>query len=236
MTAVDQKPFFYKDEKTGTLIGVDVEIGYEIANRLGVRPIFSRDAASFDDVVLKVVNNEVDIALSKLSRTPKRAALVRFTRPYITFRQALLVNRLELVKVTTEDNLPRFIQNYQASLGIINNSSYLTYAETNFPGAALKTYNDWESCVNALFAGGIVAVYRDELEILTVNETREDASILMKPVFITDKQDPIAMAVAADAPLLQEWLNIFLEEYLSQNERDLIPVRIVKRHYQKENK
>ncbi|MDR1210894.1 MAG: transporter substrate-binding domain-containing protein, partial [Spirochaetaceae bacterium] len=96
MTEADQKPFFYTDEETGTLIGLDVEIGYEIANRLGVRAVFNRDAASFDGVVLNVANKTVDVALSKLSRTLRRGGLVRFTMPYITFRQAVLVNRLEL--------------------------------------------------------------------------------------------------------------------------------------------
>jgi hypothetical protein len=85
--------------------------------------------------------------------------------------------------------------------------------------------------VDALFKGEILATYRDEGEILIVNATRKDASILMKPVFISDKQDPIAMAVAADAPLLQEWLNLFLEEYLIQNKEELTPARIVEQHF-----
>jgi ABC-type amino acid transport substrate-binding protein len=236
MTDTDQKPFFYEDEQTGTLIGVDVEIAYEIANRLGVRAVFNREAPSFNDVVLKVVNKEVDIALSKLSRTSVRAALVRFTKPYITFRQALLVNRLELAKVSSEDNLTSFIKDFRGALAVINNSSYQNYAQINFPRASIRTFDTWEACVDAVFSGAVLALYRDEGEILIVNETKENAAILMKPVFISDKQDPIAMAVAPDAPLLQEWLNIFLEDYLMQNGKQLTPSQIVKRHFQKGNK
>jgi ABC-type amino acid transport substrate-binding protein len=231
MTSADQKPFFYQEESTGELIGLDVEIGYEIANRLGVRAVFNRDAASFDGVVTKIVNKEADVALSKLSRTMRRAELVRYTDPYIVFRQALFVNRLELAKVTTENELPAFIKRFQGRLGIIKNSSYVGYAETNFPQALIETYDTWDETVDALFGGKVLAVYRDEGEILIVNTTREDASILMKPVFINDKRDPIAMAVAYDAPLLQEWLNVFLEEYLLQNGRELTPARIVERHF-----
>jgi ABC-type amino acid transport substrate-binding protein len=231
MTAADQKPFFYKDEQTGRLIGLDVEIAYEIANRMGVRAVFNREAASFDDVVLKVVNKEVDIALSKLSRTINRAAMVRFTHPYITFRQALLFNRLELAKVTTEENLPMFVKRFTGSVAIIKNSSYIGYAGANFPDATVKTYDTWGECVDALFAGEVLAVYRDEGEILIVAETRENAAILMKTVFISDKQDPIAMAVAHDAPLLEAWLNTFLDEYLRQHSADLAVWRIVKKHF-----
>ncbi|MHC6202981.1 substrate-binding periplasmic protein [Breznakiellaceae bacterium SP9] len=235
MTAADQKPFFYREEKSGEFIGLDVELGYAIANSLGVRAVFNREASSFDDVVQKVINKEADIALSKLSRTMRRAELVRYTIPYITFRQALLVNRLELVKVSSEDRLPSFIKNYRGRLGVIKNSSYVSYAQSNFPGAAIEAYDSWDDTVEALFTGAVLAAYRDEGEILIVNTTRPDASILMKPVFISDKQDPIAMAVSADAPLLQEWLNLFLEDYLFLNKTELTPAHIVERHFGETN-
>jgi ABC-type amino acid transport substrate-binding protein len=231
MTEQEQKPFFYKEEKTGELIGLDVEIGYEIANRLGVRAVFNREATNFDGVVMKVVSKEADIALSKLSLTTRRAELVRYTNPYISFRQSLLVNRLEFAKIGPEEQLAGFIKNFQGSLGVIKNSSYINYAVVNFPGAVIETFDTWEETVDALFEGKVLAVYRDEGEILVINALRKDASILMKPVFINDKRDPIAMAVSADAPLLQEWLNIFLEEYLLQNRRNLTPSRLVERHF-----
>jgi hypothetical protein len=88
-----------------------------------------------------------------------------------------------------------------------------------------------EQTINALFSGKVLGAYRDEGEILIINTIREEAPILMKPVFINDKRDPIAMAVASDAPLLKEWLNVFLEDYLLQNKRELMPARIVERHF-----
>jgi ABC-type amino acid transport substrate-binding protein len=231
MTAADQKPFFYKEESTGELIGLDVEIAYEIANRLGVRAVFNREATSFDGVVTKVVNNEADIALSKLSRTMRRAELVRYTVPYIVFRQALLINRLEFAKIGTEDYLPAYIKNFHGSLGVIKNSSYENYAAVNFPAADIKSFDTWGETVDALFDGKVLAVYRDEGEILIVNALRKDAAMLMKTVFINDQQDPIAMAVNADAPLLQEWLNVFIDEYLRQRPEEFITARIVRRHF-----
>ena len=231
MTAADQKPFFYKEEQSGELIGLDVEIAYEIANRLGSRAVFNRDAPSFDGVVMKVARKEADVALSKLSRTMRRAELIRYTKPYIVFRQALLVNRLEFAKIGPEENLPVYLAKFQGRLGVIKNSSYVNYAAANFPVARVENYDDWGQTVDALFSGKVLAVYRDEGEILIVNATRKDASMLMKPVFINDKQDPIAMAVAADAPLLQQWLNVFLEEYLLQNSRELTVKRLVERHF-----
>jgi ABC-type amino acid transport substrate-binding protein len=235
MTAADQKPFFYIDKASGQLIGLDVEIGYAIANTLGVKAVFNRDSASFDDVVRNVAAKKADVALSKLSRTLRRATLVRYTNPYISYRQALLVNRLELAKITSEEKLPAYIKNFTGKLGVIQNSSYVGYAATNFPDAQIVTFPSWDACVQALFAGQVLAVYRDEGEILIINETRESASILMKPVFINDKLDTIAMAVAEDAPMLQEWLNLFLADYVVQHKDDLVPMHLIKRHYKEKN-
>jgi ABC-type amino acid transport substrate-binding protein len=123
------------------------------------------------------------------------------------------------------------MKQFRGSLAIIKNSSYVGYAESNFPLADKKTYDTWQECVDALFAGKVLAVYRDEGEILIITETRKDSGIMMKPVFINDKQDPIAMAVSHDAPHLQEWLNVFLDEYLLQNGSELTPAKLVKRHY-----
>ncbi|MCL2801646.1 MAG: ABC transporter substrate-binding protein [Treponema sp.] len=231
MTAADQKPFFYKHEQTGEFIGLDVEIAYAIANRLGVKAEFNRNPPTFDGVVTAVINKEADVALSKLSLTIRRAELIRYTQPYITFRQALLINRLEYAKYGTENQLPNFLRNFQGNLGVIVNSSYHNFALINFPSANIKTFTNWDAAVDALFTGEVLAVYRDEGEVLIVNNTRQDASILLKPVFIGDRRDQIAMAVSSDAPLLQDWLNIFLDDYLMQNHKELTPGRIIERHF-----
>jgi len=220
MAAGDQKPFKYVDPASGELIGLDVEIAYAIANRLGVKAVFNRNAKNFDGVVQLVANKEADIALSKLSLTTQRAELVRFTQPYIVLRQALLVNRLEYAKTHSK-----------VSIGVVNNSSYVNFAIANFPNAEIKKYDNWTETVNALFEGKVMAIYRDEGEILTILATKKDASILMKPLIIDDKRDPIAMAVSADALLLQSWLNIFIDDYTMQNRKELVPARLVERHF-----
>jgi ABC-type amino acid transport substrate-binding protein len=142
-----------------------------------------------------------------------------------------LINRLELAKVTTEKNLPEYIKNFRGRMGVIKNSSYESYAAVNFPHADIQAYGSWTEVVDALFAGESLAIYRDEGEIQIVNTLRKDSSILMKMVLLTDQQDPISIAVASDAPLLQEWLNLFLENYIIQHKRELTVQQLVERHF-----
>lgn len=219
MTATDQFPFYFK-KTDGGFDGIDVRFARKIAKELKVEVEFNRSAASFNDVVTEVARGRADIAISKLSRTLARAQKVIYTQPYLTFRQALMVNRVKLVQFSTESELPAFLKHLRnpkahmsqpVKIGIIAKSSYVGFCTTYFPAATIVEYPTWEEAVAAVFSGDVLAVYRDELEIVKINSSREDASIKLKTVVLADLQDPIAMAVPWNSSRLALWLDIFLQ-------------------------
>ena len=209
-TASDQPPFYFVGE-SGKLEGYDVDIASKIADALGVKLVVSRDAPSFNDLVTQVSQKKADIAVSKLSRTLVRAKAVKFSAPYMTFRQGLLFNRLLLAKVTTEEKVKSFVRNYTGSIGVIEKSSYASFAKVNFPNAQIKEYATWEAAVEALLGGEVLSLYRDELEIKKVLSSTPQSSLILKPIYFTDLTDPIAIAVHADNSQFLYWLNIFLD-------------------------
>ena len=156
-----------------------------------------------------------------------------YTQPYITFRQALLVNRLQLAKLVPESELSSFVRSFRGKLGLIANSSYVGYAQANFSSAEITQFPSWDNAVDALFSGEVLAVYRDELEILKILATRKDAALLAKAVFLTDLRDPIAIAVSKDAPVLKAWLDIFLDEYIALHADELSAQSLVDRYFKK---
>ena len=79
LLGVDQPPFF--EEKNGKLSGFDVDFAREIAQKLGVRVRFNRQAQTFDGVVTLLAEGQADLAISKLSRTLSRARVVSFSAP-----------------------------------------------------------------------------------------------------------------------------------------------------------
>lgn len=209
-TATDQPPFYFVGE-SGKLEGYDVDLASKIADELGVKLTISRDAPSFNDLVTLVSSKKADIAVSKLSRTLARAKSVKFSAPYMTFRQGLLFNRLQLAKVTTEEQVKSYVRNYTGTIGVIEKSSYASYAKVNFPNAEIKEYKTWDEAVDALIKGEVLSVYRDELEIKKVLSSTPQSSLILKPIYFTDLTDPIAIAVKAENSQFLYWLNIFLE-------------------------
>jgi polar amino acid transport system substrate-binding protein len=212
MTATDQPPFYYvRGDKE--YAGLDVDISKEIAAGLGVKLSFNREAKSFGDLVPIVASGKADAVISKLSRTVARAQMVSFSNPYITFRQALILNRLELAKrAPTNDDVEKFITpaNFSGKIGVISDSSYVNYAKKNFPKAIVVQYATWDEIVNAVFNGSILAGYRDEMEIKKIIRSRPDASLKAKTVVLKDTEDNIAIAVAWKSTHLLSFINLIL--------------------------
>lgn len=224
MTAGDQPPFYYV-QADGQLAGLDADLARDIASRLGVKVRFHRGPTSFNAVVELVAQGGADVGISKLSRTLARAQMVRFTKPYVTFRHAMLLHRLKLAQYTSEEALPKFLRDFKGEVGVIAESSYEGFLSQYFRGATAVPFKTWDEAVTAVFAGRVLGVYRDELEIQHINQSRQDASLTLKTVIYKDMRDDIAIAVAWDRPHLAAWLDIYLDAFPThQRAADILQV------------
>ncbi len=210
MTAADQPPFYYVNGG-GKLAGLDVDIATAVATSLGVKVVFNREAKSFGDLIPVITSGRADAAISKLSRTAARAQMVAFSDPYITFHQALILNRLEVArKAPTNDDIVEFVKDLTGKIGVISDSSYVSYARKNFPHATVVQFSSWDKVVDAVFSGEILAGYRDEMEIKKIIRSRPDASLKAKTAVLKDTKDDIAVAVAWQNTHLLYYINLVL--------------------------
>lgn len=193
MTRFDNAPFY--SGSGSDLRGIDVDIARRVGDYLGVPVQFRRDAASFQEVVDQVTRGEIDIALSKLSITGPRMQTVRFTRPYVKLRQAMVVNRLWLSQKGAGKDPLEIVRGFDGKLAFIRNSSYDTFARINFPNAQYEPLDNWNDVVSGVMSGRFAAGFRDEFEIKRIAFERPEASISTKTVTITDLVDSIAGAV-----------------------------------------
>ena len=81
-------PFTYHDT-SNKLVGFDVEIGEEIAKRLGVKPEFVE--GKWDGLIAGLDVKRYDAVINQVGITEERKAKFDFSDPYIASRAALIV-------------------------------------------------------------------------------------------------------------------------------------------------
>ena len=193
------------------LEGSDVEMARASAAALDVDLEFRRTATTFNEVVDDVYSLNADLAISKISRTLKRAQRTRFSSPYLNLRQGLLVNRLQLAQSADGQSMTETIRNLRGKIGVIKGSSYAGFAKQKFPNATVVNYPSWTEVVAAVTSGEILAAYRDELEVKKIVQSRPDAALQFLTVALTDTQDPLSVVLPWDSEHLLAFVNQYLE-------------------------
>jgi ABC-type amino acid transport substrate-binding protein len=97
----DAPPYGYVDAN-GQNVGFDVEIGAEIAKRLGVRLELIR--VTGQSRVPTLISGKVDLLVAALTRTAEREKVVDFTMTYITDGSAVVVKKGSPIKTPSDLN------------------------------------------------------------------------------------------------------------------------------------
>ena len=92
LTAYPDPPFELM--KDGVATGFDIELMRAVCSRLSLelRPLCF-EGENFNDIFKALAEGTCDAVISGITITPDRAAIVRFSRPYLEFNQSVVVNR-----------------------------------------------------------------------------------------------------------------------------------------------
>ncbi len=209
MYSIDAPPF-YMSGKDGALTGIDVHLIRGFAKMLGVDAEFKRTAKTYDEIIDMVVRHEADVGISKLSITFKRAMRVRFSEPYIVLRRAMLLNRLELAKISRGRDIVEVVRNLEGKIGVVATSSYYDSAKDNFKKATVVVYPSWQKTMEALGRGEILALYRDEMEVKKIIKEDPSAALKFMKIVLKDCLAPKAVIVPPDSGQLLSLLNVYI--------------------------
>ncbi|QRM55923.1 ABC transporter substrate-binding protein [Sinorhizobium sp. BG8] len=222
----DVPPFFYKDA-SGALAGIDPSLAEDIARKLGVTVTYNRNAETFDGVIDEVVSGRADIAISLLSDTLERAMRANFTTSYVSVRQFLLLNRLELGKLVISSanqnaKIPELLNNANSRIGVIGGTSYVGFLQEDFPKAQKVEFGGWSDMLAAVKSGEIVALMYDEIEIGNWRLADPAGSVELRPFHLSGHPDTIAIAVGPEDPELRDWINLYLAKIRDNGSLDAI--------------
>lgn len=211
ITSFDLPGFHWKTPK-GDLVGPEIQLARNIGRLLNVGVQFVDDCPTFDAVIDAVISGKADIGLSKLSQTPRRIRGVRFSEPYFVVRQALLFDRLYVGADTAQRPPEDVLRQFEGTIGVVAHSSYVDFAHRNFPMAQIMELQTWEAAVDALAAGRVEAIYRDEFEIRRVLENRPAINVRAGTAALTDQKSLLSVAICASCVRLREFINYLIIE------------------------
>jgi polar amino acid transport system substrate-binding protein len=196
----------------GAPAGSDIDLARGMATALGVALAVDRRARSFDELIELVARREADLALSRLSQTLARATRVRFSRPYLVLRQALLLNRLPFAQLAQGADPIAVLDTPRATIGVVAGTAAPQTARHLLAQAKVREFPRWQpDLVDAVLRSEVAAGLVDELEARRALTARPDAPLHLRMTMLEDAPDRLAAAVPWDSDTLLAWIDLYLE-------------------------
>ncbi len=209
LTKVDEPPFYMVDEE-GKLIGLDPEMARDIANALNIKVEFVRTADTWEQVVQQLENDEIDLAITMLSRTVERSSRIMFSEPYVVMHQAILLNRLKLANKYL--SLQKLFEQPDNILILQKDSSYEAFSRTIFPKATSISFGDWDNeMLPALIAGQGLGIFLDEVIIKRSLMLNPALNLKLTPVVIEGYLDYISVGMTWDKSGLKHVVDTYIK-------------------------
>ncbi len=222
--AKNHPPFVYKDA-TGNDAGIDYDIAKTMAQSLGVKLDFKREALNQEELVSLVFKDAYDIGLSSLSTTLTWASMVKFSQPYLTLKQTLISNRLR--KAASLNRSPFPIENTnRKTIGVAAGTAYQNYAQKNYTDFYLVPYGNESDMFSDVLAGELRSALTDSLSVQNWFRKNPQHAIYIETEVSSNRVDPIGIAINWKNTHLLSWVNLFLTELNSSGDLD----KIVNKH------
>ena len=205
--------------RDGRPAGFEVDLCRDMADILGVEPVFVDIAGSYNNVVDAVAAGVVDIGVSQLSKTARRSRYVYFSDVYFITELSLAVNRRSMVQAglilesDTGDNpaeVLRRLKDMPIRLVTMGGTQAEILLNRMFPKARVEYADSWQDVA--------LRVYRDRADVALMTSasfeiaTHNDPKLLYKIAEVKLNVDvPMAMAIWAQRPELMRWVNDYLD-------------------------
>ncbi len=186
-------PFTFHDD-SGALVGFDVEIGREIAKRIGVEAQFVE--GPWDGLIAGIDANRYDVVINQVGITEERKAKYDFSEPYIASKAALVVKG-DNADITSFESL----KGKKAAQTITSNFGKL--AEAN--GAEIVPTEGFDQSIALVIQGRADATINDSLSFYDFKKQQPDANV--KIAATQPDADHSGVLLAKGKPELLEAIN-----------------------------
>lgn len=203
------KPLNYKDNNE--LVGFDVEIGTEIAKRIGLEP--NPVTNPWETIIQGLKGNKYDVIIGSMTATEERLKQVDFSDPYYISGAQIFVAESNEAFQTTEDASGK-------KIGVMQASTHKEVAETMTDD--VKGYPSEIYALQDLVPGRIDAVITDKIVgVSAINEQ----GLKIKLVGDVLNREEISVAINKDHDVLLEKINAAIAEMITDGTYEEISMK-----------
>lgn len=165
-------PFtFHNDE--GELTGFDVDIAREVAERIGVEPVFKE--TKWDAMFAGLNSERFDMIANQVGMTPERKEKYEFSKPY-TASSAVLVTHKDNTEIKSFEDL----EGVPSAQSLTSN--YADIAKEH--GADVTPVEGFKEAMQLIASKRVEATINDRLSVLDYLNEQKDA-----PIKIVDREE-----------------------------------------------
>ncbi len=198
------KPMEYKDEKTGAIIGFDVDLFNAICAELGCTATFEN--ANFDGIFIALGAKKFDVVVSSVTITDERKKQYLFSDPYINAGQIVAVRADEKV-IAGPDTISK-THKIGVQLGTTGEEQGKKIAQK--VGATVKSYDDITLAFADLAAGRLDVVINDSP--ITADYIASNPDAKLKTVGKVFTEEYYGITLRQDSADLQGKINAALKK------------------------
>ena len=203
-TSPDFPPF--ENLENGEMVGLDIEIGKAVAEKLGLEPEFV--SLQFDSILTAVAaGTQADVGISGLTVDPERAKTVDFSDSYYVddLSVAVMKNNADI----TADNADEALNKEGVVIAVQSGTSGETYVKENYPKATVQPYGNSTDAFAALQSGQANAVCTNKAVVERMLANAYADAQVVKSIATGEEY---AVAVAQENKALTAAINKALEE------------------------
>lgn len=186
-------------DKSGEIVGFDVDLAKLMARKLGVKLKVVNQ--SWDGIIPALLTDKFDVLMGGMTITPERAKRVTFCDPYVRIGQTALVQKKSPLQHWKELDAPSM--RVLSKLGTTGEIA----AKKHFPRAQFKTF-ELEADAAIEVRNGRADAFIYDLPYNVVAAAQNPDSLRVLADKITDED--LGWAVRQGDPALRLWLNDFL--------------------------
>jgi polar amino acid transport system substrate-binding protein len=198
----------------GNATGFDIELMHAVCRRLRLElRAVAYEGNNFNDIFDGLIRGTCDAVISGTTITPERAAIVKFSRPYLTFNQGIAINRRFTQRVTSVADLRGMTAGIQSG----NTSDFVArklLAQGDIAAIRYYPYHDITAAIDDLEAGRIGLIIKLFPVISWLTQSRSDLAVVMQE----PTNERLGIAFAPDNTDLRDAVDATIEELRASGE------------------